>query len=322
MLAESTFLGLDFIRIWERKMENVKRKKIKERVIRSTGEKIMHAIVFTFFAVYAFTLLYPFVFLLLNSFKDYSQMLGDPLALPKWLNADGKMVFFQNLFNTYGEAFKMEVNGTNIVGMLVNTITLSIGQTFVSMALTCMAAYTLAKYRFKGNTLIYTTILICSVVPTFGAEPSMYNLMSNILHLRNTYLGMLLMCGGFGAQFLYLHSFFKGIPWSFAESAMIDGASDFRIFLQIMIPLAKNGIIVFTIMKFVGYWNEYWSAFLYYESYPTLAVGLSMLEKDPDYTANVFFAGTVLAIIPMLVFYGIFSDKLMNNLNAGGIKGE
>ena len=190
-----------------------------------------------------------------------------------------------------------------------------------------MAAYTLAKYPFKANAVIYTIILVASVVPTFGAEASTFQLMDKA-NLRNTYIGMLVMCGGFGSAFLYLHSFFKGIPWSFAESAMLDGASEFRIFLQIMLPLAKNGIMVFTIMKFIGYWNEYWSVMLYYcnigrdfEHHWTLSVGLTKLSQNRNIKKNVFYAGTVICIIPALVFYAAFSNKLMGNLNAGGIKG-
>jgi ABC-type glycerol-3-phosphate transport system permease component len=222
-------------------------------------------------------------------------------------------------FSCYTDALKI----MNIGEMFFNTITLSIGQTFVSMAVTCMAAYTLAKYDFKGNKAIYTTIIICSVIPTFGAEASMYKLMID-LDLRGKYIGMLILsAGAFGGTFLYLHSFFKEIPWSFAESAMIDGASDFRIFLQIMIPLAKNGILVFTIMTFMGRWNEYWTSFLYYNNHPTLAVGLRMLSDrvGQDISHSVFFAGTVLCIIPVMIFYALCSDKLMSNLNAGGIKG-
>ena len=300
-------------------MATLTRKLKKEKVIRTTREKICHEIVFVIFVIYAFTLIYPFFFLLMNSFKaDIIEMREFPLRFPQvFYNGKGELI----AFDSYKKALEMEVKGANILGMFFNTVTLSIGQTFVSMALTCMSAYTLAKYRFKGNGLIYTIILICSVVPTFGAEASMFNLMTNILPLRNTYIGMLVMCGGFGASFLYLHSFFKEIPWSYGESAMIDGASDFRIFLQIMLPLAKNGVMVFTIMKFMGFWNDYWTPYLYYEDYPTLAVGLTMLEDLPEVSTSTFFAATILCILPALALYAALSDKLMGNLSAGGIKG-
>lgn len=290
-------------------MSILSKRKIKNKVIRSTGEKICHEIVFLLFVVYAITLLYPFVFLLMNSFKASAvEMIKNPLGFPQSPSI---------------LPYKRALQIMNIGEMFFNTITLSVSQTFVSMALTCMAAYTLAKYRFKGNKFIYTFVIVSSVIPTFGAEAATFNLMTNVFQLRNTLLGMLIMCGAFGGAFLYLHSFFKEIPWSFAESAMIDGASDFRVFLQIMIPLARNGIMVFTIMQFMGFWNEYWKAFLYYGAHPTLAVGLSQLSQraGQDIRYSDFFAGTILCIIPVLIFYAIFSNKLMANLNAGGIKG-
>lgn len=324
-------------------MQNAKMKRHKEKIIRTRREKIFHEIVFVFFVIYAFTLLYPFLFLFINSLKINTDEIQ---GLPLWLPVDSTHKWDQfpptpwnelpTLWNplkwnwsSYSTAFNHK--DVAIVSMFTNTIKLAIGQTFVSMSLTCMAAYTLAKYRFRGNTFIYTFVLVCSVVPVFGAEAATFNLMGNVLNLRNTYIGMLLMCGAFGSAFLYLHSFFKSIPWSFAESAMIDGASDFRIFLQIMLPLAKNGVMVFTIMKFIGYWNDYWATYLYYcdmgskafKHHWTIAVGLSRLEKDNLLAAetNVYFAATLIAVVPMLIFYAVFSDKLMGNLNAGGIKG-
>lgn len=293
------------------------KRKPKEKIIRSLKEKILHEIVFVLFVVYAITLLYPFLFVLINSVKDMTPRqwlkFGDnkPFSLPTTIT-----------FKAYGQALEQ----MNIFSMYYHSITLAVGQTFTSMMLTCMAAYVLAKYTFKGSAFLYTFIIICSIIPTFGAEASTFKLMHNF-NLVNNYFGMMCLCGGFGGTFLYVHSFFKAIPWSFAESARIDGASDFRIFLQIMIPLAKNGIMVFAIMKFMGYWNEYWTPYLYYQKYPTIAVALYNLtdlagqasEGGIDY--NVFFAGTILCIVPVLVLYAFLSDKLMGNLTAGGIKG-
>lgn len=293
------------------------KRKHKEKIIRSVKEKILHEIVFIIFIIYALTLLYPFIFVLLNSVKD--------MTVREWAKfGENRPFSFPTSFTL--SAYSQALEKINISEMYFNSITLAVGQTFTSMALTCMAAYVLAKYRFKGSNFLYTFIIVCSVVPTFGAEAATFRLMDK-LGLFNNYFGMMLLCGGFGGTFLYVHSFFKGVPWTFAESAKIDGASDFRIFLQIMLPLAKNGIMVFTIMKFIGYWNEYWIPYLYYREHPTIAVGLYQItdlagqlsEGGVDF--NVLFAGTVLCILPILVAYAFLSDKLMGNLTAGGIKG-
>lgn len=141
--------------------------------------------------------------------------------------------------------------------------------------------------------------------------------------LFGTYIGMIILeCGAFGGSFLYLHSYFKQISWSFAEAAEIDGASDFRIFFDIMLPLAKNGIITFTIIRFLGFWNDYWFPYLFYGEHPTLAVGLASLTNAADTQDAwvILFAAMVVAIIPVIIFYIIFQRKLMSNVTGGGIK--
>ncbi len=186
----------------------------------------------------------------------------------------------------------------------------------------CMTAYVLAKYEFRGNSFIYSFVIIAGVIPTLGSLPASYRLMSD-LKLIDTYLGMILMlCGGFGGHFLYLHSYFKSVSWAYAESAMLDGASDFRIFVQIMLPLVKNGVIAFTIIRFLSNWNEFWTPYMFYESHPTIAVGLNALSAEATNTGAYaeLFAAMVISIIPILVIYAAFQKKIMSNTIGGGVK--
>ena len=279
----------------------------KERIRRSKTETVIVWSVCIFFAVYAFTLVYPFYYLLINSFKTNLKIRLDPFGLPeKWL------------FKNYVDVF----NEYNIGEMFYNSITLTMGVTIGSILLSCMTAYVLAKYQFKGNSTIYSFVIIASVIPTMGALSATYRLMVNT-GLIETYVGMLLMqCGGFGGQFLYLHSYFKSVPWTYAESAMLDGASDFRIFTTIMLPLVKNGIIAFTIIRFIGFWNEYWTPYMFYSNHPTLAVGLNALSMEAQNTGSYakMFAAMIISVVPILIFYAVFQKKLMSNAIGGGIK--
>ena len=288
----------------------------KEKLRRSKAEKIIISIVFVLLCVYAFTLIYPFFYVLLNSFKLSGHFVGDPLSFK---------IDFAAAKHNYGFVF----TEYNIFSMFMYSIILSSGQTAVGMALSCIAAYVLAKYKFRGNNFIYIATIVASMVPTVGAAPATYKLMGETgLNLIGTgfvpnYFGMLFMVGAFGGPFLYLHSFFKAIPWSYGESAQLDGASDFRIFVQIMLPLAANGVLTFTIMRFLGCWNEYWTANLYFGNYPTLAVGLRDLSYKADHFGNYceLFASMIVTIIPILIFYAIFQKQLMRNTIGGGLKG-
>ncbi|MBE5742615.1 MAG: carbohydrate ABC transporter permease [Clostridiales bacterium] len=286
----------------------------KEKVNRSKSEKIIIWVVFALLAIYAFTLIYPFIYLIINSMKTIGEFLTNPMGLPKNFTA---------MVNNYSYVFAEYP----IISMFINSVALSVGQTVVGMALSCIAAYVLAKYKFKGNGFIYMATIIASMVPTVGATPATYKLMINMGFLKGgylyNYLGMLFMIGAFGGPFLYLHSFFKAIPWSYGESAQLDGASDFRIFVQIMLPLAANGVLTFTIIRFLGSWNEYWSAYLYFGRFETLAVGLNRLSTEAaSFNLHVeLFAAMIVSIIPVLIFYAIFQKQLMRNTIGGGLKG-
>jgi raffinose/stachyose/melibiose transport system permease protein/N-acetylglucosamine transport system permease protein len=260
---------------------------------------------FILFSIYAITLIYPFLYIFLNSFRSNWEIASaGRMAFPK--KFDWK--FYEQVLSEYPfhEYF-------------FNSVTLTLGQTVIGMLMTCMTSYTLAKYKFRGNEFLYTFVIVAGMIPTLGALPATYKLMSDT-QLMDTYIGMIFMtCGGFGGYFLYLHSFFKAIPWSYAESAMLDGASDFRIFAQIMMPMVKNGIVAFTIIQFLSHWNEFWTPYMFYESHPTIAVGLNILDKE-SVTAKKF-AGILIATVPVIIAYVIFQRKIMENSIGGGLKG-
>lgn len=286
-------------------------------------QKIVTWVIFSLFLIYAISLLYPFFYLVVNSFKPANEFLGsyDPVTDTRtpgnyfWFTLHPTLSNFITAFNK----LSVGANQTNIFLMFLNSVLLSVGETLVSMALTCMAAYVLAKYQFKGSKIIYTIVLISSFIPTVASLPATYKLM-NDLSLMGTYFGMIVLnASAFGGAFLYIHSYFKSIPWSFAESAMIDGAGDFRIFRQIMIPLARNGVLTFTVIRFLGFWNDYWYPSLFYSNHPTLAVGIAGINNNTN-AFPVICAAMVLAIVPVLIFYAIFQKKLMINTIDGGLK--
>ena len=299
----------------------MKKRKSNKLYLMTTREKVILGIVFVLLIFYALSLIYPFIYLLINSFKDDIDFFNNPLGLPtKWVTSSYRFALTEFVVTSSNDSG--ELIETGLLGMFWNSISLSIVETIVSMFFTCCAAYVLAKYKFFGNKFLYTFVIICSVIPTIAAIAATYKLMANT-ELIGTFIGMILMeCGAFGGGFLYIHSYFKSIPWTFAESAMMDGASDFKIFIRIMLPMAKNGILTFTIMRFLGFWNSYWMPYLFYSNHPTLAVGLSMLSATStnhgEYTE--LFAAMILSIIPVIIFYAIFQKQLLSNTIDGGLK--
>ena len=277
---------------------------------------LVTTIVFLIFAVYAFTLLYPFFYLIVNSLKGAMGFIADPLGVGGELSINNYLDVVTRLPELTG------MENLSLASMFFNSVTLSVGITIVAMSLQAMAAYVLAKYDFKGNEFIYMVIIVASMIPTVGALPATFKLMTNT-GLSNTYIGMLILQGGaFGGCFLYLHAYFKSIPWSYAESAMIDGASDFKIFTRIMLPLASKAIMTYAILCFLGFWNDYWYPSLFYDQHPTLAVGLTHISVVATGTGNypMLFAAMVITIIPVLILFALMQKQLLGSLTAGGLK--
>ena len=135
---------------------------------------------------------------------------------------------------------------------------------------------------------------------------------------------LLAYCSGFGMNFLVIYSFFKGISWSYAEAAFIDGAGNSKVFFSIMLPMALPAVSAMGIMGFVGMWNDYLTPILYMSrTFPTLASGIYLYEKKIAYTANqpVYFAGVILSLVPVMAIFLAFQNKIMSNIYAGGLKG-
>jgi ABC-type glycerol-3-phosphate transport system permease component len=282
---------------------------------RHKGEKVLFIIMFVLFTAFAISFLFPFLWILINSFKTKSEFASDFLGWPNtWV------------FENFIDAFTFETPATNhftILQMLGMSVIIAGLGTIVTVFTSSCAAYVVAKYRFPGRNLIYAVVIFSLIVPIVGALPSQIQLMNN-LHLSNTIIGCIfLYSGGFGSNFLLLYSSFKGLSWTYVEAAKIDGASDFRIFFKIIIPLAKGPIIAVTIIQLIGLWNDYLTPSIYLPDMPTIAVGLKTLSDSMILKSNytMLFATIIIALIPIITLFCAFSKTIMENTSVGGLKG-
>ena len=258
--------------------------------------------------IYALTLIFPLFYTLMNSFKTNGEFINDVWALPKSLN-----------FKNYAEAFREN----NILSMFLNTIFLTVCGTFLSMMSASVMAYVLSKYKFKGSGLIFTLAITFMVIPNLGTVASTYKLMSKLRLLDNIVGLLILYLGPFGSTFLLLYSYFKGISWSHAEAAKIDGAGNFTIFFRIMLPQAQAGLGAVGFMVAIGVWNDYFTPFMYLPSMYTLATGLQDLSVQATNTGayTQLFAAVIVATLPLLILFGFLQKTIMENTIAGGLKG-
>lgn len=275
-------------------------------------KSLLYTIVFLIFAFYAFTILYPFLWMVFNSFKD-----------PVVFGMDKLSIDFSAGFSNYIEAFNYRVKGTSVAMMYLNSFLVVGGGVVVTLISCSLASYTIAKYKFRGRGLIYNIVIVAMMVPIVGTLPAQYRLMRNLGLIDNIVGVWFLYSGGFGFNFLFLYAYFKGISWTYAEAAQLDGASEFRIFWQIMIPMAKPALTAIGVLTFMNLWGDYQTPYFYLNSMPTIALGLKDISDQLEYSPNypLLLATAVVATIPIIVLFCVFQKTIMNNLTMGGLKG-
>ncbi|MFD8569946.1 carbohydrate ABC transporter permease [Streptomyces sp. NPDC057694] len=260
--------------------------------------------------IWAIMVALPLIWAVMSSFKDDNSILSTPWALPDKLH-------FENWSRAWSSAHMSEyfLNTIIVVGFsLVGTLVLG-----------SMAAYVLARFEFVGNRFIYFLFVGGMSFPIMLALVPLFYVMNN-LQLLNTLPGLILAYIAYSLPFtvFFLTSFFRTLPSSIAEAAFVDGASHTRTFFQIMLPMAKPGLISVGIFNFLGQWNQYMlpTVLNTEPNNRVLAQGLVELATSQGYKGDYsgLFAGLVMAMLPILAAYIIFQRQVVQGLTAGALK--
>ncbi|MFI5894699.1 carbohydrate ABC transporter permease [Actinoplanes sp. NPDC051513] len=256
----------------------------------------------------------PLIWVLLASFKTNTEIfLGKPFALPQSFS-----------FQTYVDAW----NEAHIGRYFFNSVIVVILSTAGTMVLGSMAAYVLARYRFFGNRFIYYLFVSGLAFPTFMALGPLFYILKN-MGLLGTYTGLVLVYIAYSLPFtvFFLAAFFKTLPYEIEEAATVDGASHTRKFFQIMMPMARSGLVSITIFNIVGQWNQYLLPVVVIsgpgaEQKMLLTQGIAQISVSAGYHAqwSTLFAALTLSILPMIVVYAIFQRQIQAGLTAGAVK--
>jgi N-acetylglucosamine transport system permease protein len=263
--------------------------------------------------VWALVVIAPLLWTMLASFKSNTEIfIGSPFALPESFS-----------FDSFGRAWTR----AHVGRYFLNSVFVVACSTAGTMLLGSMAAYVLARYRFFGNRIIYYMFVSGLAFPVFLALVPLF-LVVRELGLLNTYHGLILVYIAYSLPFtvFFLAAFFKTLPNSVAEAAIIDGASHTRLFFQVMMPMAKPGLISITIFNIIGQWNQYLLPVALMQgegdSRYMLTQGIARIQIAAGYEADwaAMFAALTLSILPMIVVYAIFQRQIQQGMTSGAVK--
>jgi multiple sugar transport system permease protein len=273
------------------------------------GRRLGSVLTFSFLIVIAIVYIFPFVIAIVTSFKTEPNATANPLALvpdPPTTSA------FHDLFKN--QDFFLWVKNSVIV-------TLSV--TFLRVFLDSLAGYSLARLRFRGRAAAFATIVAVMAVPGVVLLIPKF-LIIRQLGIYDTYYGMIVPLLVDAAGVFIMKNFFESIPISVEESARIDGASLFRIYWSIVLPMARPALITLFILSFQGSWNELGHFIISAQSASlnTLTKGVAQLASGQLGSGNRYplkLAASVLMTIPVAVLFFVFQKRIMN-ASAGAVK--
>ena len=250
---------------------------------------------------------YPFLWMLLSSFKDISEFyMIPPRLFPEvWLTDNYVEIFTKWSFGTYYK----------------NSIIVTAAQLIGNLIIVLFAGYGFAKYRFRFKTFFFMLILCTTMIPWVATIIPLYIVATNLGWI-NTYVGLIIPGAADAFSIFLARNFISGIPDPLIEAARIDGAGERKIFFNIVLPSVKPLIAVITINKMVSSWNAF--------QWPLLVVNSDELRTIPIAIANLssrFYdsydlkmAAATMAIIPVLILYIAFQKHFVEGVTLLGIK--
>jgi raffinose/stachyose/melibiose transport system permease protein/N-acetylglucosamine transport system permease protein len=270
-------------------------------------------VVSAIFMIYSIGLLYPLFFALNSALKKDD---------PTFIMHMAELTKEPRSYNFIRAFTELEISGVGFFDMFANSMWFAGGTMLFNVMSSAFLAYGVAKYRFKGRDKLYAFVLIIMIFPAFGTLPARYKLYSKLGFIDSPLL-LLAYAGAFDGQFLILYAFFKNVDWSYAESAFLDGAGHWKVFLKIMFPMSLPAVAALCVTNFIGSWNNYSDVLLYLPNTPTLATGLHVYNTKMMYQADrpLLYAGMIVSLIPVMLVYFTLRKTLMQMTFEGGIKG-
>lgn len=265
------------------------------------------AVTYFFLILLAIFMMGPFLWLLSVSLMPGRNVFATPPAIfPTFIDFDNYVQVWAFL---------------NFPRYILNTVMITVLGVVFNIVLACMTGYPLAVFRFKGRNFVFVTMIATMIIPSSTAMIVHY-LTIQELHLMNTYLGVVLPAAVSVFNIFLMRQTFIGIPIDVRDSGKMDGASEFRIWWQLILPLVKPGIAVIALLEVMSFWNSFlWPIVILEDTdkYP-LSSALTYLNGQFSYNFGWIAAGTMISVIPIILVF-LFTQRYYMEGIAGAVKG-
>ena len=280
--------------------------------VKSRSAKRQHQI--TMVAVYvlliliAFLMLIPFVWMLSASFKMNKDVFTFPI---EWIPSNPRP---QNYIDIWTRI--------PLITFILNTAKLTIIVTLLQLFTSSFAAYAFAKLNFKGKKVLFLGYIATIAVPWQAYMVPQFMMMRS-WSLNNTHLAIILLQAFSAFGVFLMKQFYEGVPTELCEAARIDGLSEYGIWWRVMLPLSKPALSTLVIFTFVSTWNDFRGPMIYLTKteLKTIQIGLRMFITQYSAEYGLIMAGSVIALIPVLIVFLALQKYFVQGVASAGLKG-
>ncbi|MDO4303531.1 MAG: carbohydrate ABC transporter permease [Bacillota bacterium] len=272
---------------------------------------VINVITYALLIFWAVIVLFPFYWMLLTSVKSYSSYNSE--YIPKFYTLSPTLQNYVDAFTTVplGRYF-------------TNTVIFTVVTTAIMLVVITLAAFAFARLDFKGKNIAFVIFLSLMMIPNELVVITNFVTITN-LNLRNTFPGLILPSVTSVFYIYLLKENFEQIPDSLYYAAKVDGTSDLKYLLKVMIPISKPTLITITILKVIECWNSYvWPRLITDdENYYLVSNGIQEIRENGFGRENIpaMMAAVVVISVPLIVLFLIFRNKVMEGVSRGGTKG-
>ena len=274
-------------------------------------DRVRKIITYILLAFWALIVLFPFYWMILTSVKSYSSYNSEYIP---------KLYTLSPTLQNYVDAF----TAVPLARYFVNTLIFTVVTTALMLVVTVLAAYAFARLNFRGKNLAFTIFLSLMMIPNELVIITNYVTITN-LDMRNTYMGLILPSVTSVFYIYLLKENFEQVPDQLYYAATVDGTSDRKYLMKVMVPICKPTIVTITILKVIECWNSYvWPRLITDdETYFLVSNGIQEIRENGFGRENIpaMMAAVVVISVPLIVLFLIFRKKIMEGVARGGTKG-
>ncbi len=273
--------------------------------------KIGNGFIYGLLIIWALIVLFPFYWMILTSLKGYGEYNSE--YVPRFFT-------LSPTFQNYIDAFST----VPLLRYLTNSLIFTLITTGIMMVVITLAAFAFARLEFKGKNLVFTLFLSLMMIPNELVVITNFATITQ-LNMRNTFMGLILPSVTSVFYIYLLKENFAQVPDSLYYAAKVDGTSDMKYLLKVMVPICKPTLITIGILKIIECWNSYvWPRLITDdENYYLVSNGIQEIRENGFGRENIpaMMAAVVIISVPLIVLFLIFRDKIMTGVSRGGTKG-